>query len=151
MPNFYSKELPETPVWVGGMPVKFDILKTEDPKLIEHLEACIKNQCGGVIRIDEATYESELKKKANGSPSAFDSKLRPHRLELSARLNLAAGAAAEGTPVNKDDLIAKRQANSRSPNESPVNGRTIAEPIRTPSPNQFSGLFAPKLANLTPP
>lgn len=149
MPRFYRKELPETPVYVNGAPIRFDILKTEDPTLISHLDACIREQRAGIIAITEEEYEVEAKKKANGKSSAYDSSPRLRRQELSARPNLAAGGA-DDTARAFQRVAAMPQVGG--PGTSPVSGRQMPDPIQVPSPEKFSGVFVkPPTAFVQPP
>lgn len=69
---YYSKELPEQPLYIGGKPYRFDFLATEDPALIKHLDLAAARHVGGVLKISQAQYEAGLdeKKKQTSTPSS---------------------------------------------------------------------------------
>lgn len=82
--RYYGKEIAELPVYVNGVPLKFDILETTDPALIAELDKCIAKGRGGVYSITVEKYAEELKKKGSGQPLQSDSTPRHSRQELSA-------------------------------------------------------------------
>lgn len=125
--KYYRKEIPTTPVYIDGVPFRFEILRTEDPKLIEALDSAILKQIGGVIAITADEYDAEAKKKASGQPSSYGSTPRGRRLELSADRVPVAGRGDEFDPV-----LATPQLD---PNASKVTGRSAPEPIMVPSPS----------------
>lgn len=79
--SYYSKELPEQPIYINGAPHRFDFLATSDPVLIRHLDSAAAKHVGGIIKITQAQYEAaqEVKKK---TPSPAFSQKRHQREEV---------------------------------------------------------------------
>lgn len=137
--KYYQKELPESAVYVKGAPLKFDLLQTQDPSLIEELDRCVSRGVGGVISITEAQYQEELKKKELESSSRHSSNQPRGRQELSAPSARHVAEAIDRTKsLVNGGMFAGPQ---RDKNSSPVSGRPMPEPILVPSPNEFSGIF----------
>ena len=69
--EYYSKELPESPIYINGAAVRFDLLETQDPSLIQHLNNAAAKHVGGIVKLTQQQYEAalELKKKAQLNPS----------------------------------------------------------------------------------
>lgn len=94
--RYYLKEIPDSPVVINGVAMRFDFLQTEDPVLISEFTKCIAAGVGGVLEIDKARYDEEVKKKVSGTQSDANSKLRQRRQELTANQWAGVGAAAQG-------------------------------------------------------
>lgn len=136
--RYYQKELSNSPVYIGGHPVKFDILETEDLTLISELDNCIRRGIGGIIAMSAEEYAVESQKKTSGTSSGSVFSHNPNQQrhsELSAqRQRLAAeGAAANGRHPPSGQFTRE--------GAMPTSGRPIPDPISVPSPNAFSGLF----------
>lgn len=117
------KEISESPVYVMGQPLKFDIMATQDTLLISELDKCVKRGVGGILTLTEAQYNEELSKKNSSTPSP-DSLSPTHRKQVLSALHLNVRPAAAG-PI--------RQV---QPGASQVTGR-MPEPIEVPSPSSF--------------
>src|SRR5262245_31561533 len=64
MSVYFGKELPDQAIYIGGAPIRFHCLKTDDAYLIGELRKAAKNSIGGVFeRPDEAAYAECIKKK----------------------------------------------------------------------------------------
>lgn len=109
--KFYSKELPDQPVYVNGFPLRFDIVETEDPTLIRELDNCVRNGMGGVVAITQEQYAEEVKKKELGILSNGSSNKPPWRTELSAnqRLNAAVVGGSFAKPQQPPQVAIERQ------------------------------------------
>jgi hypothetical protein len=136
MPNYYRKEIPESPVYVKGAPMSFDFLETSDPTLIAEFTACIRGQRGGIIEMTKEEYESEIKKKENGigSESSFRPRMRQQGLSA---FNLQGRRAA----VPDGSAMLARPQIAVGKNDSQVSGRPMPDPIQVPSPGAFKGAF----------
>ena len=130
--RYYSKDLPESPVYIMGHPMKFDILATQDTLLITELDKCVKKGVGGVATMSEADYNEAVKKKelSGNSPSSSNGQRRQVLSALHLQQNV--------------QPVAGRQIKVL-PGASQVTGR-MPEPIEVPSPQSF-GL--PPLAKTT--
>ena len=132
--KYYSKEIPEAPVFVSGHPMRFDLLETSDPMLITELDKCVARGIGGVISITPEQYAEESKKK-QALQSSNNSK-PPHRQELSAlQLDARRVVEAVGNPAPRQGMFAKPQVPpadqfQRGPEPMP-------EPIEVPTPDSF--------------
>lgn len=62
---YYSKELPDQPIYILGRAYRFDVFATDDQELIRHLDSAARKHVGGVFKITKSEYEQaqELKKK----------------------------------------------------------------------------------------
>jgi len=141
--KFYRKDIPQMPVYVRGTPLKFEILETQDPILIEELDRCIAFNRGGVMSISQQEFEEEAKKKPSGTISESGYKQRQQRVELSSPLlsqNLVADAG-----INIGGQFARPQdvGRAHTPHESfglpngaagPAGGRPMPDPIDVPKP-----------------
>jgi hypothetical protein len=65
---YFKKELPNAPFFVDGKAYRFDIFTTDDAVLANHFLNAAAKRIGGIISIDQAEYDSELKKKAQQQP-----------------------------------------------------------------------------------
>jgi hypothetical protein len=130
MTKFYRKELPDTPVYINGAPVRFEVLRTEDQTMINELDACIARHMGGIVAITEEEFLVLDQKKTSETSygSAFKQRQSSQQGPSGLRSRLAAATAElPGLPVD--------------PNALPVSGRPIPQPVQVPSPNKFSGIF----------
>lgn len=142
--KYYVKELPQTPIYVRGQPIKFDLLETSDPVLIQELDKCVVKGIAGVISVTKEKYDEELKKKASGNSSEFNSRPSNRRQELSAfHARRAAEAQGKGSSFQfgEHGTFAAPQRDTTPPNVSGVTGRPMPDPIEVPSPSAFSGIF----------
>lgn len=133
MPKYYQKALPENPLYVHGHPLRFDILETEDAKLIGILENCIARQMGGIKALSKEQYDEELKKKESGQNSNNNSNKRQWRQELQALRHPQGFAAVEG---RVKEFLAP-------PPAPPSNPRPMPEPITIPAPESFKEFKRP--------
>lgn len=148
MTKYYQKEIPESPVYVQGTPLKFDILETADPVLIEELDKCVLKGRGGVFSITAEVYAEELKKKASGSSLPFGSTQKHSRQELSALLlnprNVADGASgldfSGSVFANRQDVGRDHTPHNRFglpggvPGPSGMGANGMPDPIEVPTP-----------------
>lgn len=149
MRKFYSKEIPESPVYVAGHPLVFDYLETEDAALIAELDKCVARGIGGVMSVTQEQFEVEVKKKNNESPLNGHSKQRQQRPELSA-LQLAGLRAVEGG--GKVSQFARPQQPTANPHNRhglPISGNapgpmpSMPDPIEVPTPESFGPITKP--------
>lgn len=104
--SYYSKELPDQPLYINGAPYRFEFLATDDPALIKHLDNAAAKHVGGIIKIDKAAYDQAQDLKKKGSQPSFSQK-RPGREEVRQKLlpsrqksrGAAAAVESEGNPV----------------------------------------------------
>lgn len=68
MTRFYTKELPESPIYIQGRPFRFDFMATEDGWLISEFSNAIAQGIGGIVEITKEQYDESIKKKSE-SPS----------------------------------------------------------------------------------
>lgn len=134
--RYFRKELPESPVYINGFPLRFDILSTEDPKLVAELDRCVARGAGGVMMISKEEYDETFKKKE--TETQYGSNSKPHRQELKSSLQpLDARRVAEAVanPANsRQGMFARAQRDSRpNPRQEPM-----PEPIQIPSVAQFA-------------
>ncbi len=67
--RYFTKELPEMPLRLSnGVPLKFDLLATDDMNLLAELDSAIMRGVGGVAEVPKEEYDVLLKKKEQGSP-----------------------------------------------------------------------------------
>jgi hypothetical protein len=141
MTKFYRKDIPQMPVYVHGVPLKFELLETADAALIEELDKCITFGRGGVMSITKEEFEDEAKKKPTGTLSESGYKQRQQRVELSSPL-LNQNLVAEGG-INIGGQFARPQDIGRAheprekfglPNGAvgPGGGRPMPDPIEVP-------------------
>jgi len=141
MTKFYRKDIPQMPVYVHGVPLKFELLETADAALIEELDKCISFGRGGVMSITKEEFEDEAKKKPTGTLSESGYKQRQQRVELSSPL-LNQNLVAEGG-INIGGQFARPQDIGRAheprekfglPNGAvgPGGGRPMPDPIEVP-------------------
>lgn len=136
MPNrHFLKELENQPVWIRGAPIRFDILETDDPILIEELDNCIRGARGGIVSISEEQYAVELKKKENAKSSASSSSSQPWRKELSSPEALRAavhqgGSFARPQEPRPFNQFAMQQTPRLAPAEMPA-------PLAVPDASEF--------------
>lgn len=95
MTRYYRKEIPEMPVYVNGTPLKFEVLETADPVLIQELDRCIQFGRGGIISITAEDFTEESKKKPTEISSESGYKQQRQRQELSSQLT-AQSLAVDG-------------------------------------------------------
>lgn len=103
--SYFSKELPDSPIYINGQPYRFDFLATSDESLIRHLTNAAARRVGGVLVLTKQQYDEavESKKKQKSQPS---SQRRPGREEIRQKVipsprsrDAARVAAAEGDGV----------------------------------------------------
>lgn len=152
MRKFYSKEIPESPVYVAGHPLVFDVLETEDAALIAELDKCVARGVGGVMTITQEQFEVEVKKKSNGQLSNGSLRPKQQRQELSA-MQLAGLRAVEG--AGKVSQFARPQQPTANPHNRhglPVSGNApgpipaLPDPIEVPTPESFGPISKPPTA-----
>jgi len=150
MRKFYSKEIPESPVIVNGISMRFDIIETEDPVLIRELDKCIAASVGGVMSITAEQFAEGVKKKASGIPSEDSLRHKQQRQELTSipldALRAAGVGSAKGQFASPQLPITER---AHTPNNRPgiPGGRgpspsATPEPIEAPSADAFSAAFS---------
>lgn len=133
--SYYKKEIPESPVFVAGHPMRFDVLETEDSMLSSELDKCAARGVGGVMKITQAQYDEEVKKKEQWNLLNGSSKPR-QRQELSAlQVDARRVVEAVGNPAPKIGQFAKPQVPPA--NQRPVGNTPIPEPIEVPSIESF--------------
>ncbi len=113
--KFYRKDIPEMPVYIFGKPLKFEILETADPALIEELDKCIQFGRGGVIAMTAEQFEEEAKKKPSGTSSESVYKQKRQRLELSSPLSMHDLAAEGANDVRISSAFAQPQEREATP------------------------------------
>ena len=144
--KYYRKDIPQMPVYVRGTPLKFEILETQDPILIEELDKCIAFSRGGVMSITKEEFEEEAKKKPSGTTSESGYKQRQQRVELSSQL-LNQNLVVDGG-INVGGQFANPQDFGRphTPKETfglpngavgPAGGRPMPDPIEVPKPSDM--------------
>ncbi len=144
--KFYAKEIPLSPVFIGGFPLKFEVLATEDSALITELDKCVTRGVGGVIALTKEQYDEAIKKKENETPSSLSSRPPRWRTELSA-LPSGAQRAVEAAVKNgahggDGGQFAHPQIGGRFERAVlPTSGRPVPDPIEVPSAEAFSGVF----------
>lgn len=123
MAAYFSKELPDQPIYVNGAPVRFSCLKTEDQWLITELRNAIKQGIGGVYELaDEAAYNECVKKK-NEEKSRLNSR------------NLLSATMLPPPHLNHPQF---RQAGKRvAAVESKPPGE-LPDPLTVPDPKSFT-------------
>lgn len=142
--RYFSKEIPETAVVINGTSMRFDILETADPVLIQELDNCVARGVGGVVAISEAQYQEEVKKKAQGNSSHDSLNPRRQRQELSANQFLSLRAAVDAGNITGQ--FAKPQVGrAHTPNNSfglPRAQGPAPDPIEVPTAESFAAAFA---------
>lgn len=149
--RYYSKEIPDSAVFINGAAMRFDILETNDAVLIAELDKCIARGIGGVLSITAEQYAEEAKKKAEGNSSGFNSNSKPQRRELSA--HQLGGLRAAGANGNGSGQFAAPQQPERARNQhglGPVREPAkMPDPIEVPTAESFAGVFTkPQTAKL---
>jgi hypothetical protein len=104
--SYYSKELPDQPLYINGTPYRFETLATDDPVLSKHLDNAAAKHVGGIVKISKAEYDAaqDLKKK---NPQPAFSQKRHQREEVKQKLlpsrprsrGVAAAVESEDNPV----------------------------------------------------
>jgi hypothetical protein len=153
--KWYQKEIPEMPVYVHGTPIKFEVLETADPVLIEELDKCIKFGRGGVAPITKEQFDELAQKKTNETRSESGFKQSQHRHELSApNLNLSHAVDGASPDVRFGGIMAKAQERDHTPHNrfglrggapGPAPARPMPDPIELPTPADM----APPTAKLS--
>lgn len=150
MRKFYSKELPESPVYVAGHPLVFDFLETEDAALIEELDKCIARHVGGVVSITEDQFREEVKKKENGSPSAASLRPKLQRTELQAiQWDVLRAAAGTGHVSQFAKVQADRRPHARHGLPNPMGPSAtdkMPDPLEVPTAESFGDIVRPPTA-----
>jgi len=150
MRKFYSKDLPESPVYVAGHPLIFDFLETEDSALISELDKCVARCVGGVKEITQDEFTEEVKKKESGNSSANNLRPKLQRTELQAVQWDALRAAGAG--VNKGQFSRPQMPEHRPHNQhglpssqgpSASNGKVMPDPIEVPTAESFGEIKPP--------
>jgi hypothetical protein len=146
--KWYSKELPDAPVYVNGFPLRFDFLATEDPTLIAELDKCAHRGMGGVVSITQEEYEVEVKKKDSSIQSSNSLNPPPHRTELQAfhRVDAKRVAEAVANPASRRGMFARPQTGDRPVHQNQQ--ESMPDPIQIPSPNAFVVPPTAKLSDL---
>lgn len=162
----YGKEIPESAVWINGVPLKFEILETADPTTIAELDKCIAHGRGGVYSITEEQYAEELKKKESGISSSSSSMQPRSRQELSALHFPQRPVAVDGAHVDFGGTFARFQDREQKPhNQHGLPGgsigpagnsstaRPMPDPIEIPKPSELKPNRPPtaKLSEIAAP
>lgn len=135
--KWYQKEIPESPVFISGHPMRFDILETSDPILVTELDKCAARGIGGVMAITQEQYKSESEKKTLQNLSNGSSKL-PHRQEISAlQLDARRVVEAVGNPAPRGGMFSRPQVPTDSHRENGNSHQQMPEPIEIPAPASF--------------
>lgn len=147
--RYYSKEIPESAVFINGTAMRFDILETADQTLVTELDKCIERGIGGVISMTKEEYDEEVKKKVSGLSSPSSLRQQHQRQELSA--NQLAGLRAAGAVGNNINGQFAAPQVPMGRNHTPhsqfglPNGRAqtpMPDPIQVPSVEDFAAAFA---------
>jgi hypothetical protein len=112
MVAYFRKTLPNNPVMVAGRALRFDLLQTENPEIINGLRLLARRGSGGVIEINSTEFESENLKKKNSRPSLilpqgreeFAPMLSPTRLSRKGAVESVGGAAPAQSLDGKQPL-----------------------------------------------
>lgn len=151
--RFYKKEIPESPVYVAGVPLKFEVLSTEDPTMIAELDRCIHFGRGGIVSITAEQFEEESKKKQTGISSESGYKQQRQRQELSSlhtSRSLAVGADVRigeafaspqlnpfGGPMEGRAHTPRNQFGLPGGPAGPTGGKPMPDPIELPTGADF--------------
>jgi len=152
MTRYYRKEIPEMPVYVNGVPLKFEVLETADQALIDELDKCITHGRGGIAACSKEEFEVESKKKPSEINSESGYRQNRQRLELSALSMPQNPAAGEASGVSISPAFAAPQFDPNhtgrvhNPNNrfglpnganGPAGGRPMPDPIELPAATDF--------------
>lgn len=126
--SYFEKELPQHPIYINGHPHRFDLLKTDDANLIQHLDSAAQKRIGGIVKLTEYQYEDKLKKKA-AQPSSLR---KPHRREevrqkLFVRNQSRPGAGRAAVGV--DEKPAQTPAQAIAAVAGPIDFTTFKPPV----------------------
>jgi hypothetical protein len=141
--KYYSKEIPEMPIYVHGTPLKFEVLETSDAALIVELDKAIQFGRGGVFAITKEQFDDLAQKKTSESRSESGYKQNQHRPELSApHLNLGAVVDGASPDVRFGGVLARAQEREHTPHNrfglpggapGPAPARPMPDPIELPN------------------
>ena len=135
--KYYSKDIPEMPVYINGTPLRFEVLETADANLIAELDKCINNHRGGLSSITKEQYDEAIKKNTTGISSESIFKQQRQRQELSA-VQFHERAVAEGA-VRTGGMFARPQEREHKPHTQ--TGLPVP-PARSPRPIPSRSLTA---------
>jgi hypothetical protein len=137
MPSYYKKEIPESGVIVFGQSLRFDLLETDDQRLIGELNKCVQRGVGGIIPLTKDQFDEEVKKKELSNLSNNNFRPQPQRQELKA-LNLPLDGRrvveAISNPSPRIGMFARPQV---PPPAAMQNGAAKPDPIEVPAPESF--------------
>lgn len=123
--KYFAKDLPDSPVYIFGQPMRFDFIPVDDPALIAELDNCIKRSVGGIFEITKAQFDEEVKKKEQEKLLGNNSKQPHQRQELTAFQHGNPGAA-----------VASRFAARQQP-AAPQIQHPMPDPIEVPTAASF--------------
>lgn len=132
--KYFFKELPDTPIYIAGHPLRFDIMQTSDPALINEFENCIRRHQGGIVEITAERYAEELKKKEQETLSGNN--LRPQQRQVLSALHLGNPGAAAASRFAKPQMSDWQRGNG-NPANTPV-AHPMPDPIDVPTAASFA-------------
>lgn len=142
--RWFAKELPTSPIWVMGYPLRFDFLETSDGALIAELDNAIRNRMGGVSSITQEEYKIETEKKTQETLLGINSNPAPWRKELVAPHFQEQNVAARGSFAKpQQPPAAAPQLLNPQPHEMP-------DALSVPSPESLK-IPKPPTAKLNKP
>lgn len=118
--RWFAKELPTSPIWVMGYPLRFDFLETSDGALISELDNAIRNRMGGVSSITQEEYADQVKKKEQENLSGNNSNQKQWRTELV-------------SPHLQDQVAAGNRGSFAKPQQPPA----VAPQLLNPQPHEL--------------
>jgi len=129
MANYFKKDLPESPIYVFGHPMRFDLLMTEDAAMAQELTNCANRHVGGITVLNKEQFEEEVKKKTAENGSGNSSKPKQWRTELSHPFRPEPSVVAGGS-------FARPQIPQVPIAQAPRVG-PMPEPLSVPSPESL--------------
>lgn len=132
MIRYFQKDLPDSPVWIAGHPMRFDFLPTEDPALIAEFENCIRNSVGGISEISKAQFDEEVKKKAQEKLLGSSLNPPPRRQELTAFQFGNPAVAAASRFARQQEWVKPPQPQAQHPMPDPIDVPTAASFAQPP-------------------
>jgi hypothetical protein len=119
---YFRKELPDSPIFIEGIHMRFDILATDDERLANHLLNATAKRIGGVLSINQDEYDDLVKKKAQSQPSLAPRKpqreeVRQRHGQTLTRKRKGAGLAveADGKPDQSQQVVVPQSLEAFKP------------------------------------
>lgn len=119
MKAFYSKELPDQPLYLNGKAYRFDLMETEDQSLIRLLDSACARRIGGVTKLTEQQYLDKKKQKQSSlsSPKQYKrEEIKQKVFQAGQRFvsrkpnaNVAASARVANTPAEAALAVGAKQ------------------------------------------